>query len=159
MRECCMQFSALNSRIALLFSVFLSLSPGKRGQPWLGGTFCQLPPVPRCDTRPDHWEMKVGQTSLWETHSFGQHRKSRRTGLCACFPLPGPKDNGFTSLTSSAVLSPLLHTISLILVFIDGCANTDILWFLNCADGRMALKSIPCGSFIFPALDTICPLC
>lgn len=59
-----MQFSALNSHVALLFSVFLSLSPGKRGQPWLGGTFCQLPPVPRCDTRPDHWEMKVGQTSL-----------------------------------------------------------------------------------------------
>lgn len=153
-RECCVQFSALSSHVALLFSVFLSLSPHECGQPWLGRTFCQLLPASRCDTRPDHWEIKVGQT-----HRFGRHRKSRRTGLCACFPLPWPKDNGFTSLTSSAVLSPLLHTISLILVFIDGCANTDILWFLNCAAGRMALKSIPCGSFIFPALDTICPLC
>ena len=104
-------------------------------------------------------EIKMERTSLWKRQGFGRHRKSRQTGLHAYFPFPGPKDNGFRSLTLSAILSPLLHTISLILVFIGGCANTDVLWFLNCADGRMTLKSISCGSFISPALDTICPLC
>lgn len=73
--------------------------------------------------------------------------------------LPRPRNNGFKSLTLSTVLSPLLHAASLIPVFIDGCANTDILQFLNCVDGRMTLKSLSCGSFISPASDTICPLC
>lgn len=53
--------------------------------------------------------------------------------------LPRPRNNGFKSLTLSTVLSPLLHAASLIPVFIDGCANTDILQFLNCVDGRMTL--------------------
>lgn len=104
-------------------------------------------------------KIKMERTSLWKRHGFGLLHKSRQTGLHAYFPFPRPKDNGFKSLTLSTVLSPLLHTVSLILVFIDGCANTDILWFLNCVDGWMTLKSISCGSFIFPALDTICPLC
>ena len=104
-------------------------------------------------------EEKMERTNLRKRHGFGRRHKSRRSGPHACFPFPRPKENGFKSLTLSAVLSPLLHTVSLILVFIDGCANTDILWFLNSADGCMTLKSISCGSFIFLALDTICPLC
>jgi len=81
------------------------------------------------------------------------------SGLCGYFPFPRPEDNGFKPLTLSTVRSLPLHTISLISVFTDGCANASILWVLNCEDGWMTLKSISCGSFIFPALDTICPLC